>query len=98
MIKGLLAHKLRLALTALAVVLGVAFVAGTFVLTDTIGHTFDNLFTEANGQSDASGRSKGASRGAPGASADGEPVPDTLVATVAAVPGVDEVCGFVQGY
>ena len=37
MIKGLLAHKLRLALTALSVVLGVAFVAGTFVLTDTLG-------------------------------------------------------------
>ena len=36
MIKGLLAHKLRLALTALSVVLGVAFVAGTFVLTDTL--------------------------------------------------------------
>jgi putative ABC transport system permease protein len=38
-IKGLLAHKLRLALTALSVVLGVAFVAGTFVLTDTISST-----------------------------------------------------------
>ena len=34
--KGLLAHKLRMALTALAVVLGVSFVAGTYVLTDTI--------------------------------------------------------------
>ena len=46
MIKGLLAHKLRLALTALSVVLGVSFVAGTFVLTDTLGATFDNLFNE----------------------------------------------------
>ena len=44
MIKGLLAHKLRLALTALSVVLGVGFVAGTFVLTDTLSSTFDNLF------------------------------------------------------
>ena len=47
-LKGLLAHKLRLALTALSVVLGVAFVSGTFVLTDTINHTFDNLFTEVS--------------------------------------------------
>ena len=31
-LKGLLAHKLRLALTALAIVLGVTFVTGTFVL------------------------------------------------------------------
>src|SRR5918998_471155 len=34
-LKGLLAHKLRLAATALAIVLGVSFVAGTYVLTDT---------------------------------------------------------------
>lgn len=43
---GLLAHRLRYALTALAVVLGVAFMAGTFVLTDTIGRTFDGLFAD----------------------------------------------------
>ena len=34
--KGVLAHRLRYALTALAVLLGVAFIAGTFVLTETI--------------------------------------------------------------
>ncbi len=44
-IKGLLAHKLRLALTALAIVLGVTFIAGTFVLTDTLHSTFDTLFS-----------------------------------------------------
>ncbi len=43
-IKGLLAHKLRLALTALAIVLGVTFIAGTFVLTDTLHNTFTTLF------------------------------------------------------
>ena len=43
-IKGLLAHKLRLALTALAIVLGVAFISGTFVLTDTLNNTFTVLF------------------------------------------------------
>ncbi len=43
-IKGLLAHKLRLALTALAIVLGVTFIAGTFVLTDTLHNTFNTLF------------------------------------------------------
>ena len=42
-IKGLLAHKLRLALTALAIVLGVAFISGTFVLTDTLNNTFTVL-------------------------------------------------------
>ena len=43
-IKGLLAHKLRLALTSLAIVLGVTFIAGTFVLTDTLHDTFSTLF------------------------------------------------------
>ncbi len=43
-LKGLLAHKRRLLTTALAVTLGVAFMAGTLVLTDTIGKTFDDLF------------------------------------------------------
>ena len=37
-IKGVLARKVRLALTALAVVLGVTFVSGTYVLTDTLKH------------------------------------------------------------
>jgi len=39
-----LAHKGRLALSALAVVLGVAFVAGTYVFTDTLQRTFGDLF------------------------------------------------------
>jgi hypothetical protein len=42
-IKGLLAHKLRLALTSLAIVLGVTFISGSFVLTDTLHSLFDGL-------------------------------------------------------
>ena len=56
-IKGLLAHKLRFALTALAVMLGVAFMSGTMVLTDTISRTFDNLFADVNRGTDAYVRS-----------------------------------------
>ncbi len=43
-LRGLLAHKLRLALTALAIVLGVTFISGTLVLTDTLHNTFNTLF------------------------------------------------------
>src|SRR3954447_11733393 len=43
-LKGLLARKLRLALTALSIALGVAFVTGTFVLGDTMTKTFDQLY------------------------------------------------------
>jgi putative ABC transport system permease protein len=43
---GLLAHKVRYALTAVAVSLGVAFMAGTLIFTDTIKYTFDGLFND----------------------------------------------------
>jgi putative ABC transport system permease protein len=46
--KGLWAHKVRFMLTGLAVVLGVAFMAGTMILTDTMGKTFDGLFATSN--------------------------------------------------
>ena len=51
-IKGLIAHKLRMFATALAVTLGVAFMAGTLVLTDTVGKTFDDLFGNVYKQTD----------------------------------------------
>lgn len=46
-IKSLLAHKTRLALTALSIVLGVAFIAGTFIYTDTTKKAFDGIFDDA---------------------------------------------------
>src|SRR5918996_4349334 len=52
MFKGLLAHKRRLVGTFLAVFLGVAFLAGTLVLGDTLRGNFDDLFTEANAGTD----------------------------------------------
>lgn len=47
-VRGLLARKLRLALTALAVALGVTLIAGTYIFTDTITKSFDNIFVESN--------------------------------------------------
>ena len=46
-LKSLLAHKTRLALTALSIVLGVAFIAGTFIYTDTTNEAFTGIFDEA---------------------------------------------------
>ena len=43
-LKGLLGRKLRTALTALAIVLGVAMISGTYVLTDSIDSAFDTIF------------------------------------------------------
>jgi len=51
-LRGLAGRKLRSALTALAIVLGVAMVSGTYVLTDTIERAFDNLFSESYANTD----------------------------------------------
>src|SRR5215218_1516207 len=47
-LRGLFARKLRTALTGFAVVIGVAFVAGTFIFTDTINASFDDLFKQVS--------------------------------------------------
>ncbi len=52
-VRNLWARRLRTFLTAFAVVLGVMMVAGTYVLTDTISKSFDDIFTEANQGIDA---------------------------------------------
>ncbi len=46
-VRGLLGRKLRAALTAIAIVLGVAMISGTYVLTDTIQQAFDTIFSES---------------------------------------------------
>ena len=46
-LKSLWAHKLRMGLTGLAIVLGVGFISGTFVYTDTINKAFDGIFEDA---------------------------------------------------
>jgi len=52
-LRGLLARKLRATLTAIAIVLGVAMVSGTLVLTDTIDKAFDSIFSSSYEQTDA---------------------------------------------
>jgi len=52
-LRGLLTRKLRSVLTAVAIVLGVAMISGTFVLTDQISGAFDSIFQAANKGTDA---------------------------------------------
>ena len=47
-IKGVWANKLRLTLTAIAIVIGVGFVAASFVFTDTINARFESLLTDVS--------------------------------------------------
>jgi putative ABC transport system permease protein len=95
-LKGLLAHKLRLAATALAIVLGVSFVAGTYVLTDTISATFDNLFKQVTQGIDVAVRTN-ATFSSQGMETR-EPMPASVLNQVRAVDGVRVAEGNVTGY
>jgi putative ABC transport system permease protein len=103
-LKSLLARKLRLALTTLAVVLGVGFVVGTLVLTDTLSRAFDEAFAGTVEGADVVVRGEAAFEpglgGAPGSEAFEEqpPVPEDLLQQVAGVEGVANAAGEVTGY
>ncbi len=93
-LKGLLARKLRTALTGFAVVIGVAFVAGTFVFTDTIDASFKDLFERASKGTDVSVQSELVVEedfAAP------PPMDASTLERVQSVDGVEEAAGFVSG-
>src|ERR1019366_5981543 len=100
-ITGLMSRKLRLALTALSIVLGVTFVTGTLVLGDTLNRTFNTLIGtayqhisfEIRGQAQLTGGNT-----AVDSAADRRPVPQSIAAAVRRVPGVTYVHGSVEGY
>jgi len=97
--RGLLARKFRLFATALAVMLGVAFMAGTMVLTDTIGHTFNDLSTGVYKGTDAEVRAKAAFNGpAMGGGAQRRLISASLVQALHRVPGVAADEGSAMGY
>ena len=84
-LRGLMARKLRLALTALAIVLGVTFVTGTLVLGDTLNRTFDNLVGTAYQHVSFQVRGKAAfnndtsAAAAVDSTADRKPVPESVL-------------------
>lgn len=96
-LNGLLAHKLRLALTAIAIVLGVTFIAGTLVLTDTLQQTFTTLFGNVYQNVDFQVRGVAQFAGQTGIAVR-NPIPESLLPTIRAVPGVETAGGSVAGY
>jgi putative ABC transport system permease protein len=96
-LKGLMAHKLRLAATALAIVLGVSFVSGTYVLTDTITASFDSLFKQVTQGIDVAVRSEETFGGFDTGEVR-DPMPASLLERIQAVDGVRVAEGSVTGY
>ena len=98
-LKGLLAHRVRLAMTAIAIVLGVSFVAGTFVLTDTINHVFTNLVTDGTSGIDVVVRGDAAFTSINnGQTTERQDIPADVLARVRDVDGVAQAQGAVSGY
>ncbi|MEZ5412322.1 MAG: FtsX-like permease family protein [Acidimicrobiales bacterium] len=95
-IRNLVAHRMRLAATAFAVVLGVAFMAGTLVFNDTLTASFHSIAGELNGEADAIVRASQPVDLAFGQT--GERVDASLVDTIRTVPGVDQVATRTTGY
>ena len=96
-LRSLLARKLRLALSGLAIVLSVSFVSGTYVLTDSLGRVFDDLFANVNKNTAVTVRGVSA-LGDQGGTLDREPVPQRVLDAVSEVDGVKEAVGHVDGY
>ncbi len=97
-VSGLLAHKLRLALTAVAIVLGVTFISGTLVLTDTLHSTFTSLFGHIYQNVDFEVRGKAAFSDSSGIGSVRKAVPESVLSQVRQVPGVSIAEGTVTGY
>jgi putative ABC transport system permease protein len=96
-LRGLLGRKLRTVLTAIAIVLGVATVSGTYVLTDSINNAFHSIFFETRAGSDAviTGKSPFDISGDSGTTA--PPFNESLLQKVRALPDVAEAQGQVNG-
>jgi putative ABC transport system permease protein len=92
-LKGLLGRKLRAALTAFAIVLGVSMVSGTYVLTDTIDKAFTALFDETYAETDARIVGKAADIGITGETTARPAIPERLLEDVRSVPSVAAAAG-----
>jgi putative ABC transport system permease protein len=86
-----------LALTALAIVLGVAFVAGTYVFTDTLNATFATVFNQVTKGVDVAVRTQ-ASYNSPQGATVRDPMPATLRDRIARIDGVELADGSAAGY
>jgi putative ABC transport system permease protein len=95
-LRGILGRKLRTVLTAFAIVLGVATVSGTYVLTDSIDKAFDSIFTTSRENSDAviSGKSAFDLSGDSGVTAPA--FDESLLGKVRALPDVAQADGQVN--
>ncbi|MFL6016187.1 MAG: ABC transporter permease, partial [Gaiellaceae bacterium] len=96
-LKGLLGRKLRTALTCIAIVLGVAMVTGTYILTDSIKGAFGGIFTEIYSGTDATITGKSAFNLSNENNTTAPPFDESLLDKVRGLPDVSDAVGGVGG-
>src|SRR5215468_10675360 len=98
MFRSLMAHRVRLAMTALAIALGVGFMSGSFVFTATLTRSLDSLITQAITGTDvivqhsSPGGGFGAGSGAP------RPIPASILASIRGLGDAAAAGGTVTGH
>jgi putative ABC transport system permease protein len=97
-LRNLLINKLRLFLTVAAVTVGVSFVSGTFVLSDTMGKAFDELYAGLTSGTDVVVRAETPYELDVTTGAMPRPLDEDIVATVRQVPEVEVAEGNVSGF
>src|SRR4051812_32319113 len=96
-LKQTIAHRARLALTGIAVMLGVTFVTGALVLTDTAQGAFDAQFRQAASGVDLTVRDAVAFDAAMGVEVARDPLPADLVDRIQHTEGVDQAVAVSRG-
>src|SRR4249919_2930948 len=97
-LRGMVSHKVRLLLTTASIALGVAFLAGTLILTDTMSLAFTQLFGKIGAGTDAVVRTEASYDQSEGVGLSRPPIADSVLKQVKAVVGVRTAEGSVTGY
>jgi putative ABC transport system permease protein len=97
-LRAMIAHKLRLVLTTASISLGVAFLAGTLVLTDTMGLAFEQLFGKVSAGTDAVVRTHAPYTASEGVGTSRAPIDAAVLTDISKVDGVRAAEGSVSGY
>src|SRR5919107_670067 len=96
--RSMLAHKVRLILTAASIALGVALFSGTLILTNTMGIAFDQLFGKISAGTEVVVRAEAPYTATQGVGTTRGPIAASVLDDVVATDGVRTAEGSVSGY
>jgi putative ABC transport system permease protein len=94
-LKGIAARKLRAGLTAIAIVLGVSMISGTYILTDTINQGFNTIVVNSYKNADVVISGKAAFKNTNGNGVETPSFPASVLGKVKALPGIAAAAGSV---